>query len=140
MRWLAFLAFLAVSPAADAVWDVAICSGCSSSSQYEAAAIQAAGTNFNGERRVLVINPENNDSKHVLVMHVPPGEDPLSRPTAPGKLIQHVTKGAAVQLHNDVDRNIFFSDDLLEAPSSGSAVSWSTTPQENAEIGSLIEF
>lgn len=76
--------------------DVALCVGCTNSMQFEAAAEQAVGTAFNGERLVLVVNPDTGMSKWVMVFNTPPGQGPLAiqSPTI-------VQRGVAVPLDSD---------------------------------------
>lgn len=139
-----FVMLLGSGVAADAQatleWDVAICDGCSSLGQFDAAARRVAGVNFNGEREFLVINPVTNVSKFVTVFNTPPGEVPRSvgsRQQTP------VSMGAGVMLKEDPDHFIVFADELdtLETPSSSSFTSSrSATSDEQAQIGAMIEF
>jgi len=127
---------------ASPIWDVAICSGCTSNGQFEAAGRQAAGTGYNGERQILVINPSTKVSRHVLVMNVPPGEVPRS--VEPPVSIQ---VGSAIALDHDPDASTYFAGaeregDGVRHVMAGSTTShsWGVSNTEQAEIGALIEF
>lgn len=126
--------------ASDLTWDVSLCFGCSSTAQYEAAARQVAGTNYNGEKEILVINPQTNVSKYVTVFNTPPGQDPWSvRPQQKSA----VKIGSAVRLVDDPDRFIVFADQLDSSDlSAASSSTWSrpASADEILQIGALIEF
>lgn len=144
-RFLGFLILAAggvFGAQASPIWDVAICSGCTSTGQFEAAGRQAAGTGYNGERQILVINPSTKVSRHVLVTNVPPGEVPRS--VEPPASIQ---VGSAIALDHDPDASTYFagmeaegSDVRHVMAGSTTSYSWAVSNTEKAEIGALIEF
>lgn len=131
--------------ASESVWDVSLCIDCSSISSYEAAARQVAGTDYNGEREILVINPQTKISRFVTVFYTPPDQVPYStgsQSTSNPKPRSVVKIGSSVNLIDDPTRSIVFADQVKTSITTSSTLT-STRPataDENLEIGALIEF
>lgn len=139
---LVFAVFgLAVAPSANAAVadDVALCVGCTTSGQFQAAAKQAVGTTFNGERLVLVVNPDSAASKWVLVTNTPRGQVPLSV----GSGIP-VREGIAVPLDSRPFAKVYIDasgdDQATTHGASGgtTAQSWGVSGAEQREINTAI--
>ena len=95
------LGVVASAHAADAD-GVALCVSCTTNVQFEAAAKQAAGTQFNGTERYLVVNPDSGLSKWVMVTNTPAGQIPLNtRKPAP------MPYGVAVPVASNPFANIY---------------------------------
>lgn len=156
---LSLLAPLSTAQAQDSssVWDVSMCVGCNSNEQFNAAARQVAGTAFNGEREILVINPQTNDSRFVTVVQLddtPPGAIPYSVPlnsdfsdrgTLPskGRTRTLVRLGSGTALFTDNYSNIVFADELSQTDlqtASYFAHGRVATAEERVEIGAILQF
>lgn len=91
---------------------VALCVGCTANTSFEGAAWQAVGTNWVGEREVLVVNPDSGLSRWVFLTHYPTGVSPRasqSRPTL--SPTANVPIGQAVGVQSDPFAAIYVAGD-----------------------------
>lgn len=118
---------------------VALCVGCTTASQFQAAAWQAVGTRFNGTRKVLVVNPETALSSWVMVTNTPPGQVPLSV-----SFPKPVQSGVAIGLDSAPFSNIYVAGDkqvsVNNTPGSQSARSWPLTSTQQAGVKAVVQL
>ena len=145
---LIFGGVLVFSSAAFAADDneVALCVGCTAAGQFQAAAKQAVGSSFTGERLVLSVNPDTGTSQWVLVTNTPPGQVPLSAGHTPFSFnsASPVPVGVAVPLNADPFSRIYVADrqsaTTMGAPGRTTAQSWGVSAAEQGEINTVIQL
>lgn len=61
----------------DSYYDIVLCDSCTSEQSFKNSGSSAAGSGYNGDRLILVINSNTRQYRNVLVTNTPPGQIPL---------------------------------------------------------------
>ncbi len=140
------LALFVISPlTAEAIDRVALCTNCSSTSQFEAAAV-AEVSGMRGEHNVLVVNPTTGNARHNFIIYTPPGTVPLGgadQPMLMSSESRWVEPGSAVALSPGRDGVWTKEQAEREVAAFGgqtTVMSSSLTTQERAEVNAIIEL
>jgi hypothetical protein len=143
---LIVMATLGVVSSANAT--VALCVGCTTPGQFESAAWQAEGTNFIGERKVLVVNPDSGTSNWVYLTHYPPGTSIRAKPASQAEQsttsLSYVQTDVATPLDYNPFRAIYIAGSEAAHVNTGGGISDASatgvSSTEQAAINTAIKL